>query len=131
MAKEVKKENKNNKLFLIIGGVLVIAIVVVSLVLLFGGNKPGKDNKNPGGNEPDQKEKVNKDITEEDMIKAYGMSIKDAEEIVKKDVLSDNFTFSTEISKDYMYIVTVKDTLSTDSFKYEVNPVTKTAVALS
>ena len=130
MAKEEKKDIKNNKLFLIIGGVLVIAIIVVSLVLLFGGNKPGNDNK-PSGNEPDQKEKISKDITEEDMIKAYGMSIKDAEEIVKKDVLSDNFTFSTEISKEYMYIVTVKDTLSSDSFKYEVNPVTKTAVALS
>jgi hypothetical protein len=59
------------------------------------------------------------------------MSIKDAEDIVKKDVLSDNFTFSTEITKDYMYIVTVKDTLSSDAFKYEVNPVTKTAVALN
>ena len=125
------KVKMNNKLFPIIGGVLVIAIIAISLVLLFGGNKTNKEQNNPENKTIDQKENISTDITEEDMIKAYGMSIKDAEEIVKKDVLSDNFTFSTEISKDYMYIVTVKDTLSSDTFKYEVNPVTKTAVALN
>ena len=125
------KVKMNNKLFPIIGGVLVIAIIAISLVLLFGGNKTNKEQNNPENKTIDQKENISTDITEEDMIKAYGMSIKDAEEIVKKDVLSDNFTFSTEISKDYMYIVTVKDTLSSDIFKYEVNPVTKTAVALN
>ena len=124
------KDLKNNKLFPIIGGVLVIGIIAISLVLLFGGNKTNKENNNPD-NKPDNKEIISDTIKEEDMIKAYGMSIKDAEDIVKRDVLSDNFTFSTEISKDYMYIVTVKDTLSSDTFKYEVNPVTKTAVALS
>ena len=125
------KSKMNNKLFPIIGGVLVIAIIAISLVLLFGGNKTNKEQNNPENKTVDQSENISTDIKEEDMIKAYGMSIKDAEDIVKKDVLSDNFTFSTEITKDYMYIVTVKDTLSSDTFKYEVNPVTKTAVALN
>ena len=124
-----KKEK--SKLFPIIGGVLVIGIIAITLVLLLGGNKNAKPSEDKKPEDKKIEEKIDGSVTEADMIKAYGMSIKEAEDIVKQGVLSDNFEYSTQITNDYMYIVTVKDTLSDDAFKYEVNPVTKTAVALN
>ena len=65
--------------------------------------------------------------TEEDLIEAYGMSIKQAEEKVMANFLSDNFECSTEIVGSH-YKVTVSDVLSEDKFIYDVNPASGEAV---
>ena len=116
--KSEKKEPKLSKQ-LIIGGViaLVLVIVIIIAVIVSGNKKPGDNNK---PDKPVEEVKI-KEYTEQELIDAYGFSIKDAEELVMSIYHSDNFECSTTI-KDAKYIVTVKDVLSGDKTVYTVNP---------
>jgi len=117
---------KDKKMIAIIGGVLVVIILVVCLVLFIPkGTTEEKKDKDKKEEKPTEKVKI---LTEAEMIEAYNFSIKDAEAKVGEFFHSDNFEFSTEITKDNLYVVTVKDVVSGDTYVYEVNPVTHQAV---
>ena len=121
-----KKNNNNkpneNKRNLVIGACSLIAVVVlVAVIILVNNNKKVEDVKK---DKPDEEEKVKiKTYTEQELIDAYGMSIKDAEELVMEYYHSDNFECSTEIVEAH-YKVTVTETLSGDKYVYDVNPAT-------
>ena len=115
---------KDKKMIMIIGGVLVVIIAVLLIVFIPKGDKKEEDKK-----KPEETEKV-KVLSEQEMIDAYGFSIKDAEATVGQLFHSDNFEFKTEINKDNMYIVTVTDVLTNTTYKYEVNPQTHQALEI-
>jgi len=124
------KKNPSQTILPIVGIILLVLIVIVGIVWIINGNEKKMPEDDGKGKEPDKKENLPV-VTEQDIIKAYGFSIKDAEALVKTDFHSDNFTFSTEVTQDYLYIVTAKDKLSDTSYKIEVNPVLKTFVYLN
>ena len=126
----IKTTNSNKNIVPIVGIVLLVLIVIGGIVWIINGNEKKIPSDNGKGNEPEKKENL-PIVTEQDIIKAYGFSIKDAEALVKTDFHSDNFTFSTEVTQDYLYIVTAKDKLSDTAYKIEVNPVLKTFVYLN
>ncbi len=124
-----KKEGKNNmkninfkdkKVELIIGIVVVVVIVFLGLFLIF---KKSDDSKNNEKNNPT--EDKGETFTEKNIVDAYGMTSEDAIKLVKSLFNSDNFVFSTSVSDDAKYIVTVKNTISNTEYKYEVDPVTE------
>lgn len=114
-----KKSKKNNGLIFGIAGLAVI-IVAVAVVVLLNSNKTQKEPVPDKGNNGDE-EVVKKDYTEQNLIDAYGMSIKQAEELVASYYHSDNFEFSTKINGSH-YEVTVTDILSGTTEVYDVNP---------
>ncbi len=120
---------KNKKLIGIIGGAVLLVILVVCLIVFIPkGNNTDKDkDKDKGKNNNQIEEKI---LTEAEMIEAYGFSRKDAEEKVATYFHSDNFEYSTKITKENKYLVTVTDVISGEKFKYEVNPVTHQALEI-
>lgn len=117
---------KDKKIIAIIGGVIVVVLAVI-LVIVF--MPKGNDNKKDD-NKKDEPVNEVKVLSEKEMIDAYGFSIKDAEDTVAQYFHSDNFEFKTEITKDNLYIVTVTDVISKETYKYEVNPQTHQAVEI-
>ena len=129
---------KNKKVLIwTICGVVAVALIALVVVLVLGNNN---DNNGPKKhNKPEQKEKKNETnevvdvhkgdlISEEEIIAIYGMSKKDAEEIVKAYFTEDGYEFSTNITGAGFYRVTVNDTVSKDTLSFRVDPATKTAI---
>jgi len=115
---------KNKKMLIIIGGVVLVIAIVCLIVFLPKGKKEEKK-------EEEKKEEKVKILSEKEMVDAYGFSIKDAEEAVKKYFHSDVYEFSTEINEKNMYIVTVTDIISKDKYVYEVNPSTHSTIEIT
>jgi len=119
MSNEKKgKINGGLAIGIVCGLLIVIAIVVIIIV---NANSKKANNNVPRDNEGKEEEVVFKEYTEQDLIDAYGMSIKDAEALVLTLFLSDNFECSTKIEGSH-YMVTVTDVLSEEKFLYDVNP---------
>ena len=102
--KKTNNKKEMNKLIPIVGIVVLVLLVIVGIVVIINGN----DKKIPADTDKDKKEPEKTDnlpvVTEQDIVKAYGFSVKDAEALVKKEFYSDNWTFSTEVTQDYLYI---------------------------
>ncbi len=117
MKKNKKIKINNGHVIGIVCGLVVVVAVVVIIIINANSKKINNDVKR----DKDDNKIEYKVYTEKDLIDAFGMSIKDAEELVMTAFLSDNFECSTKIEADH-YRVTVKDVLSGDEFLYDVNP---------
>ena len=115
--------SKNNNRNLIIGIASALVIVVAVAVIVIINSNDNKLQKDQGVNKsnPDGTEVKAKTYTEEDLIQAYGMSIKQAEQLVMEFYHSDNFECSTKINGMH-YEVTVTDILSGEKSVFDVNP---------
>ena len=103
-------------------GVALVAIILVCVitVVVTRGNKSNKDDeKTPAGTDIKEDQK---DFTEKDLSDIYGMSGKEAIEIVKKDFKSDTFDFSVEVDQDSNYIVIAKNKITETEYRYSVDP---------
>ena len=105
-------------------GLIFLVVIILCIVFLVsnGDSKEKKNEVNNGGNDvvdPGHK------IEEKDIVDSYGMSKEDAIKLVKKLFNSDNFEFSAEVNNDAKYIVTVKNTISDVTYKYVVDPISK------
>ena len=129
----MKKKGKNNVTIWIICAVILVVLIAVIAVLIVNGTSANKTNaKNNEENTNTNtviEEPVSK-ITEQEMIEKYGVSIKNAEEIVLANFNSDNYECETKISEDEYYMITVIDTFDKTKYKFKVDPVTKTAFLL-
>lgn len=112
----------NHKKEIAIGAVLLVAVVVCIVFLLLNN---GDSNKNENENSTGTGEVENVVITEEEIVKTYGVTKEDAIKLVKQSINSDNFEYSVTINSKAKYIVTVKNTLTNSEYKFEVDPMTK------
>ncbi len=119
--KNDKKKNILQSKEALLGVVLVVIILVcVIAVVLTRGKKTNKnDDKTPAT--IDIKEEK-QDFTEKDLKDIYGMSGKEAIEIVKKDFKSDTFDFSVEVDENSNYIVTAKNKITETIYRYSIDP---------
>ena len=135
----MKNDKKNNVTIWIICAVILVVLIAVITVLIVNGTSANKSNatnteeninsNTDKSNEPVIDEPTSK-VTEQEMIDKYGVSIKDAEEIVLTNFNSDNYECKTTISDDEYYMITVIDTFDKTKYKFKVDPVTKTAFLL-
>ena len=124
--KDEKKETKKGQLpiGLIIGVVALIVIIIVIFFVVGGGNgKKENTTDEPNTNEDLKKQETN--IEEKHIIEAYGMSKDDAINKVKEIFNSDTFEFTAEINKEAKYVVTVKNVITEQTYKYLVDPISK------
>ena len=119
------KNKKNNVTIWIICGVILVVLIAVIVVLIINGTSSQKVNNTIEENTVVEKPIVK--ITEQDIIDAYGVSKKDAEELALASFNSDNYECEVEITDNYTYIVTVKDIIDESKYVFEVDPQTKTA----
>ncbi len=114
--KPVKKTFFQDKKGLIIGIIVLVVIIVVALVIVL--NLKGKDKKEEGNDESGKI--INS--TEQTVEDEYGFTKQEAIDTIKQIYNSDNYTFSAQLRKDNMYIVTVTDTVTNTKTNYVVDP---------
>ena len=128
---------KNKKVLIwTIIGVVAVALIALAITLILSNSKPKEEPKKK--EEPKQQEKkketnevdVNggEEISEDEIVAIYGLSKSEAEEIVRKIFNEEEFEFSTKITSNGFYRVTVKDTVNNDVLTFRVDPATKVAV---
>jgi ABC-type Na+ efflux pump permease subunit len=122
----MKKEGKKSKSYTkeIIIGVVLLLVIILCVIFLISNNGGSKKNNENKTNDVDKalKDQEHK-LVEKDIVDAYGMSSDDAIERVKTIFNSDNFEFKADINEDAKYVVTVKNTISSTTYKYLVDPV--------
>ena len=138
----MKKKNKKQTSWIIIGGVAAVALISLLITLIIINNK---EKENPKKNEPNQQEKKKKEkekektnevevesqndeISEDEIIAIYGMSKNDAEAIIKKYFTTDDYEFSTRITAAGFYRVSVKDKINNDVLTFRIDPASKSAI---
>ena len=121
MSTEEKKKNtkKSNNNYIIYAAIGIVALLVIGFFLIKGCSS-SSNNETNNEPEPNSSEKIG--AKEQDIINAYGMSKKDAIDIVKEIYNSENFEFSADINEDSMYVVSVKNTITESIDKYIVDP---------
>ena len=128
---------KNKKSIIwIICGVMAVALIALVITMLLTNNDKEKDK--PKKEDPKQEEKKKPtnevevsegdEISEEEIVAIYGVSKKDAEEIVRKIFTEDGYEFSTKITRNGYYRVTVNDTVTKDTLIFRIDPATKIAI---
>jgi flagellar basal body-associated protein FliL len=121
MAKKVTKkveENDNKKLFIMIGGIVLVLVALV-LIIVLATNKPKKEDK------PKEEEKPKGEVIETDektMEKDYGFSKENAINVVKETYQSDNYTFTAVANADNTYTVIVENSETGEVTKWTVDP---------
>lgn len=102
---------KNNLRVII--ALLIAVILIVTGVILLNNDKPSNNNDNPV---------IDKNVTEDDIIAATGMTKEEAIEIVKVNFGSDNYEFSATATNDGLYKVTVTNVVDDSKIIYYVDP---------
>ena len=119
--KGLKKRKKELAIGLVF---LVVIILLVVFLLVNNGSKKENDKKKDDNPQNDVVDKGHK-VEEKDIVESYGVSKEDAIKMVKTLFNSDTFEFSATITSDGKYEVTVTNTLSNTTYKYLVDPVSK------
>lgn len=103
-------------------GIVFVLVIIVCLIFFFANNKNGK-----GSSSNTENNVIGGDVTftEQDLIDTYGVSGENAINIVKEYYNSDNFEYSFSVTDDAMYIVTVKNSINGNTYKFKLNPSTK------
>lgn len=107
---------KDRKWQIVIAAVIIVIIVLVIILLLQ--NKTDKK-------EEEKKTEENNVITEKQVQDTYGMSSSDAIAIIKPQYNDDNYEYTTTITMQGQYEVSVKNKITDSVDKYLVDPATK------
>ena len=131
---------KNKKVLIwAIIGVVAVALVALAVTLVITNSNKEKEKETPKKEEPKQQEKKKKEtneveidevdeISEEEIIAIYGFSKQDAEDLIRKAFTTNEYEFSTKITRAGFYRVTVKDTVNNDILTFRVDPATQEAI---
>lgn len=113
MKQKKKNAKKRKQLLLITLAILITLITILGIIFLIN----------------DSQDKNKTDVqgpTEEIIEQNYSFTKEDAINLIKPLFHSDNYSFSAELNKDSLYVVTIINTLTSTKYIYYVDPATKT-----